>query len=312
MSNLYTVRCWLYGIAQVNPVSQNQDSDTTLIIILICVVSLSTIFLVMFLVSTIRMKKVTNGLLKHELKNQMRRLKKAFNDYDTLVYRTSHDIRGPIATLIGLTEIARQTEPSEVQKVIAQIQNIGLGLERRVSKLLVVSSVNNIELNHVRIDFESIVKESITSLKRSYSHHTIRTSFTSLLREPFYSDPNLITLIISSILENSFRFVNTTIGSSFISIVVCHAETDNTKSSLNKGKIIIRVTDNGLGVPEEVESRLFELFFVASEQHGDGLGLFLAQRSAHRLGGQIRLRKNSNPTIFEAVIPYEPHFSVTV
>jgi signal transduction histidine kinase len=266
------------------------------------VVMLGTIgllFMLLFFNQTNRARKRANLLLKRELRSQLSKLKSVVHDYDVLIYRTSHDIRGPIASMLGLIDMAlKSSSVEEVKEILTKAQDTTMALDKRMIKLMKIVYVHNLEPRIELIQIDSLIQGLFKEFKGTHADRTIRSGLTNLCAEFIYSDPNLLTLIISVLVDNSYRYYNRNISSSFVSIVLCEELT-----SAAEPRIIIRVTDNGVGIREESVSRLFEMFFVASENHGDGLGLFLAQRAAQRLGGSIRLRKNMNPTVFEVVLP---------
>ena len=63
-------------------------------------------------------------------------------------------------------------------------------------------------------------------------------------------------------------------------------------------QLVVRVADNGNGVPDQVAGELFEPF-VTSKPEGMGLGLSVARRAAKHLGGEVHWKREDNWTIFE-------------
>jgi len=55
------------------------------------------------------------------------------------------------------------------------------------------------------------------------------------------------------------------------------------------GRAVVRIGDNGPGIPAEVKSRIFEPFFTTKGRSGSGLGLYLCAGIARRLGGSLLL-----------------------
>src|SRR5690606_31566314 len=70
-------------------------------------------------------------------------------------------------------------------------------------------------------------------------------------------------------------------------------------------KLKITITDNGLGIPENVQDKVFDMFFHgAAKSGGTGLGLYMARKATERLGGSIQLISGQpRKTIFEIVLP---------
>ncbi|HXH20364.1 MAG TPA: HAMP domain-containing sensor histidine kinase, partial [Chitinophagales bacterium] len=56
-------------------------------------------------------------------------------------------------------------------------------------------------------------------------------------------------------------------------------------------QIIIRVKDNGIGIPEKIQGRVFEMFFRGSnESEGSGLGLYLVKNAVTKLNGSVTMK----------------------
>ena len=81
----------------------------------------------------------------------------------------------------------------------------------------------------------------------------------------------------------------------------------NVSASIVDGDLVLRVTDNGIGVPKGHEERIFEMFYRASNRSmGSGLGLYLVQRHANAMGGDVRFERSENETTFAVRIPLTP------
>jgi signal transduction histidine kinase len=76
----------------------------------------------------------------------------------------------------------------------------------------------------------------------------------------------------------------------------------------NDEKLIVTIIDNGLGIPEDLQDKVFDMFFHgAAKSGGTGLGLYMARKAIERLGGNIQLISGQpRNTIFEIILP---HFS---
>lgn len=75
-------------------------------------------------------------------------------------------------------------------------------------------------------------------------------------------------------------------------------------SQLEESRLIVRISDDGDGIPAEIKSRVFEMFFRGSEKSGgSGLGLYIAKKAAELLQGEITFTSDNQGTIFEISIP---------
>lgn len=245
-----------------------------------------------------RMKKI----LEKEIEKRTGELVKSNTDltqmtqeYDQLVYRASHDIRGPLATLMGLTNIAKQDyeEPLRVRDYLGKIESTAHGLNQTLSQLMETNRIRNLPICIEEVDMGNLVEEVYSSFKNLNHFPLISLRIErGDWKKPLLSDKNLIGFVLSKLLDNAFHYFASNKREKYIK--VSWSQSGDTTS--------IAVEDNGLGINDQAREKIFQLFYVASDVHGSGLGLFLAQMAANRLGGRVILARSSAPTIFKLII----------
>jgi signal transduction histidine kinase len=153
--------------------------------------------------------------------------------------------------------------------------------------------IRNLPICIDEIDLGALVDESYSSFK-SLNHFPLISLRIERgdWKQSFQSDKNLVGFVLTKLLDNAFRYFNTHKQEKYIKV----------SWSQSNDKTIIAVEDNGLGIDVKAKEKIFQLFYVASDVHGSGLGLFLAQMAANRLGGRIILARSSGPTIFKLII----------
>ncbi len=228
-------------------------------------------------------------------------LAKSHRDYDHLIYRTSHDIRGPLSTLIGLTNLAKieikgGASPVQMEEYLDNIEGTAKGLTTTLSKLLQVDKVRNQDVQPEEIHLETFIKTALKQFKKLPFYSEIKVSIhIQPEAENVFLDKYFLDIILEKILENSFNYFSEPENESKIEIKVMR----------HQDKVKIVILDNGTGIDQNVQDKVFDLFFVAAENHGTGLGLYLAQLAAERMNGKIVLERNANPTVFSIYLPIE-------
>ena len=96
----------------------------------------------------------------------------------------------------------------------------------------------------------------------------------------------------------SSRWIHWTERKKVLSIVVGRTATVNGTGETG----VIRVSDTGPGIPEEIQHRIFDPFFT-TRQDGTGLGLSIVQRIAEGFGGTVSMETSSEGTVFSVFIP---------
>ncbi len=290
---------------QSDVIIQQKDTEierVRLITTLVGVISVLLVIVSILIYRNYRASHRLKKILEKEIEKRTGELVKSNDDltqmtqeYDQLVYRASHDIRGPLATLMGLTNIAKQDyeEPMRVRDYLGKIESTANGLNQTLSQLMETNRIRNLPISIEEIDPAALLEEVYSSFK-TLNHFPLISLRTEKgeWKSPLYSDKHLISFVLSKLLDNAFRYFASYKQEKYIKV----------SWSQSGDKTTLAVEDNGLGIDEKAREKIFQLFYVASDVHGSGLGLFLAQMAANRLGGRIILARSTGPTIFKLSI----------
>jgi signal transduction histidine kinase len=94
------------------------------------------------------------------------------------------------------------------------------------------------------------------------------------------TDKGRVKIILTNIIANAIKYHNPRCEKQLIGISV-DQENDH---------YLMKIEDNGMGISEESKSRIFEMFFRASEKSsGSGLGLYIVKEIVQRMGGSIHV-----------------------
>ncbi|UZR97942.1 sensor histidine kinase [Chondrinema litorale] len=232
----------------------------------------------------------TNLNLEEIVTKRTEELILAKEELNLFLYRTSHDLRGPLARIEGLLELAKI---ENVQSVYWNECNTVVGeMAKTLEKLLMISTISNKSSECQLITFEKL-KDFVT---KEFSHYDANINFQYQTDvTTFYSKPTLIKLILKALVENAIIF---NYQKPEVNVEIFLGE-DNILS--------IYVTDNGIGIEEKDMSHLFDMFFKASNKSkGNGLGLFIVKQAIKELNGEIDVNsKITKGTKFKIIIPVE-------
>jgi len=210
-------------------------------------------------------------------------LDKVNKELDNFIYKTSHDIRGPLASLKGMCNVALIDVKDDLAlNYLRKLDVTATKLNRILTRLLIINQINNATLNPESLDLDSIVDDII----RLETKKGLPTGFT-FKREiqrnmAIRSDDALIRIILENLIDNAIKFYNDSDRIQPFALIKIFAD----KTYLN-----IHVIDNGVGISSVHPDKIFQMFTRASEKSGTGgLGLYLIKQSANRLGGDVGLR----------------------
>ena len=122
-----------------------------------------------------------------------------------------------------------------------------------------------------------------------------------LLRIPesltIHTDPLRLRVILNNLLSNAIKYADPTKAELIITITAAREGND----------FIFSIEDNGEGIPENQQDKIFEMFYRASEKaSGSGLGLYIVKESLEKLNGSIQHQsKLGQGSKFTITIPLE-------
>jgi PAS domain S-box-containing protein len=219
-----------------------------------------------------------------ERKKAEEALKVTNQELETFIYRASHDLRGPLASIIGLANLSKMEITDEL--ALKYLDMIGTGTEKldyTLTELVKAMEIRNIKDFNNEIDFETLLKEALLKFEffPGYSRLKIKTDVS--IKKPFVTNRIILETILQNLIENSIKYQNYNSTESFLKIRV----------SDHKDGITIVVEDNGIGIEKSIQSRIFEMYFRgSSELKGSGLGLYLVKKGIEKLNGRIDLNSN--------------------
>jgi len=219
----------------------------------------------------------TRKKAEEELKSSNTELRKINAELDNFVYRVSHDLRAPIASMLGLLNLAKTDESPEMKSVyLSKIEESANLQDTFITEILDQSRNARLEIKNEPIDFEKIINESFDQLKYSNSDEEVEKTLDIKLDDTFYSDPWRLKVILNNVISNSIRYRNGRTPKIDIEI----------KS--NKKTAVINVQDNGRGISEEHIHKVFDMFYRATDDNaGSGLGLYIVKETVAKLNGEI-------------------------
>lgn len=258
------------------------------------------LFFLMYFVIAVMNAVFTTKVRKAEAAARERKEReKTIRLYNTMLNSLSHELKTPIATVIGavdtLKENATRLSPSIVTELYDEIEVAGNRLNRQVGNLLNMSRLESdfISLQLDWYDLRELIHKNVQETQEE-SHHI----FFEEEDENFplvKIDAPLVSQILHNILHNAIQY--TPPGSKIII----------TAKYLN-GNCIIKIQDNGPGFPEDTVHKVFEKFYRLpnTATGGTGLGLSIARGFAQAHNGKITLENiEGGGALFTVIIPAE-------
>ncbi len=235
-----------------------------------------------------------NKQLEAKIEERTYELKQAYKELDTFFYRSSHDFRRPITTFLGLAGVAAITVKDPVSlELFEKVKETASSLDKMLQKLQSISDLGAQQMVFKEVFLKELMDEVLDSFRESIQQKKITVNADIVEKSTFISYPALVKLIFENLVENSIHFSG--FDSPFIKIEI----------KLDDQQMELVVEDNGQGIQEEYQPRIFEMYFRANERSkGNGLGLYISKKAVERLNGWIGFSSEHNKgSVFVIRIP---------
>jgi signal transduction histidine kinase len=216
-------------------------------------------------------------------------------ELNSFIYRASHDIKGPISSLIGLAKLGQiEKDPAMLNEYFKHVLSSSEKLDKTLTDLLQLSHVNESVLLQDKITLQELADHVLTHRKHIENHKNIKI-YTEIENKNINIDQRLVVPIIQNLVENSLKYYDTEKDEPWVKLQLY----------VNNNELVIKVSDNGLGIQEQFREKIFDKFFrIGLKGSGSGLGLHIVKRCIEKLNGNIELSsKNKIGTNFKIRIP---------
>jgi signal transduction histidine kinase len=204
----------------------------------------------------------------------------------------SHEIRTPLNIIIGFSDMLSETdsasERAELNQVIRQNSNVMLKMVNDIVDFSKIET-NSLTLNLTKFNVKDVIEEVEKNLKHA-KPETVDLHLEKI-DKIVIADKDRFYQIIYNLIDNALKF------------------TGNGKVHLqcidNDEKLHFKVSDTGIGIPEEELERIFDRFYKVDKfTPGPGLGLSLSKSIAILMGGDIQVvSQPGNGSTFEFKLP---------
>ena len=235
------------------------------------------------------------GQLARTFNEMQRRLAELGSARKQFIANASHELRTPIFSLGGFVELLEEEDPSpeEREEFVRTMRQQIDRLTKLTADLLDLSQLDaGAMVMQVRdVDLGALARE----VTREFGARADLRGSRLELRTPdqpalALADPDRVRQIIRILLDNALT--HTAEGT----------KVTVTTYSVNR-RAELTVSDEGAGIPQRVQGRIFERFYTADSAGGSGLGLAIARELAQRMDGRISISSSRRFTAFTLDLP---------
>ncbi|WP_345871013.1 CHASE domain-containing protein [Shewanella algae] len=227
----------------------------------------------------------------------------------TFLANTSHEIRTPLNAIIGLTHLlSAKSLNYEQQRLVEKISISGKSLLNIVNDVLDLSKIEAGEMDIEKTPFNlrDLLDQisSVYQVQADAKHIEFEFLIDNDVPNWVRSDSVRLRQIVTNLLSNALKF--TSVGKITLSVSVV----DKQASLAGKQWVMLTVSDTGIGIPKEAQSRLFTPFnqadsSITRKYGGTGLGLSIVMRLVELLGGHVELNSvEGKGSAFTITLPF--------
>ncbi len=220
-----------------------------------------------------------NDLLEERVRERTAKLAETITDLEVFSYSITHDMRAPLRAMHGFAKLLLEEYSSKLEdeglEYLDRIATSAQRLDLLIRDVLSYSNIVRAELALVPVNTDKLIREVI----RDYPELQPPRAEIHLPGPlpPVLGNEAFLTQCFSNLLSNAVKFV----APGVIPRVQVSAQHQN-------GWVRLGVKDNGIGIPEKHQARIFTLFHRAQNLYpGTGIGLAVVRKAAERMGGRV-------------------------
>jgi len=238
------------------------------------------------------------GQLARTFNEMQRRLAELDSARKQFIANASHELRTPIFSLGGFVELLEEEDPSPEERA-EFVRTMRQQIERLTKLTVDLLDLSQLDAGAMVMQTRSVDLGALArEVTREFSARADLRGSRLQLRTPeqpaiAQGDPDRVRQIIRILLDNALT--HTPEGT----------KVTVTTYSVNR-RAELTVSDEGSGIPQRVQSRIFERFYTADKAGGSGLGLAIASELAQRMDGRITISSSRRFTAFTLDLPPAP------
>ena len=242
-----------------------------------------------------------------ELREAKLKAESANKAKSSFLFNMSHDIRTPMNAIIGYAELASRhlQETEKLGRYLEKIQICGKELLSMLGNVLDLARIENnkVEMEYTVSNVHECFENCIIMFQQQAESKNQTLSLTEQIMYPYvYMDAPHLSEVCLNIISNAIKYTNTG-GMISCNVVQKSCEKEDWCN------MIITITDNGIGMSEEFQKRIFETFerernTTLSHIDGSGIGMGITKKLVELMDGTIEVEsKQGEGSTFTVTIP---------
>lgn len=214
-------------------------------------------------------------------------------------YRISHDLRAPVVSTLGLTDVMsgaiKDGNKDLAQTALGHVKKSMVQLDTLISDVINLTKMKMSNVEKEEVDLKALVDQVVEKLSHLPGFDDVVIERNIDVHEPVKIKRIFVLQTLENLVSNAVKYSDPEEKRSVVRI----------GAQIRQGKCVLSVEDNGIGIPEKFYSEVFKMFKRFSPKHsfGSGLGLYLVSQNAKSLDGDIKLISLEKGVKFQLSFP---------
>ena len=240
-------------------------------------------------------EEVSAALARREakLRGAEDEVEKARADLEGFVYTVSHDLNGPLISILGYVDLFESdfgsSIPDEGKFYLERIKASGTFMQMLITDLLELSRVGRVHTEPETVDLHALINEIADDIRADAPEAKVTVDGIP----PIHLNPVRAKQLFANLIDNSVKHAERP----DVAIEVRSEQTSN-------GLVTLSVTDNGPGIPVSQRDKVFGVFErLDPSRSGTGMGLAVCRRIVESHGGSIWIEHSEAGTDMRLSVP---------
>ena len=234
--------------------------------------------------------------IENAIRQKNEELIKINAELDRFVYSASHDLRAPIASLLGLLEVARlENDATSLERLLDMQKRSLHKLDDFIQDIVNYSRNKRLKVEAEPVDFQALIEGVFEQLHFVNWLNKMERKISVAPQLNFSGDRKRIEVILSNLISNAIKYADVSKPNPFVEVRV---------EKSDEG-VLILVADNGEGIDELHVPKIFDMFYRATQlSTGSGIGLYIVNEMIQKMNGKIEVRsKKGIGSTFHIYLP---------
>ncbi len=244
----------------------------------------------------------SNFTRKENLVNQNQELLKINNELDHFIYSSSHDLRAPLSSMLGLIQLSElEKDESAKLEYLKMMRGRIATMELFIKEIIDYAKNARQEIVVEEINIKEVIHSVIDELKYMDGLPQATISCHDIDNMLIVNDRMRLRIVISNLISNAIKYRDVSKPKPELQII----------GSTGPTGFNLEFKDNGIGIESDHHDKIFAMFYRAHEiSNGAGLGLYLVRESLNSLGGSIKIVSKANEgSSFIVTLPNRQHLN---